>query len=38
MIYTTKEKEVSSVPGVVFGFAVYVAFIIATAHAVVGGI
>jgi len=38
MIYSTKEKETSSVPGVLFGLAVYAAFIIATAHAVVGGI
>jgi hypothetical protein len=38
MNYNTEEKEPSSVPGVIFGLAVYAAFIIATAHAVVGGI
>lgn len=38
MIYNTKEKEASSVPGVVFGLAVYAAFIVIAAHAVVGGI
>ena len=38
MNYNTKEKEASSVPGVLFGLAVYAAFIIAAAHAVVGGI
>lgn len=38
MIYNTKEKETSSVFGVVFGLAVYAAFIVISAHAVVGGI
>ena len=38
MIYNTKEKETSSVPGVVFGVLVYAAFIVISAHAVVGGI
>ena len=35
---SSKEKETSSVPGVVFGVVVYAAFIVIAAHAVVGGI
>ena len=38
MIYNTEEKERSHIPGVVFGVVVYAAFIVITAHAVVGGI
>lgn len=38
MMYNTKEKERSHIPGVVFGVVVYAAFIVITAHAVVGGI
>ena len=38
MNYNSKEKETSSVPGVVFGVLVYAAIIVITAHAVVGGI
>jgi hypothetical protein len=38
MIHNTKEKEFSHIPNVAFGVLVYAAFIVLTAHAVVGGI
>jgi hypothetical protein len=38
MIYTTKKKETSNIPGVVFGFGVYAIFIVAVAHTLVGSI
>jgi len=38
MIQNTKEKETSHLPSVAFGVLVYAAFIVLSAHAVLGGI